>query len=251
MRNIWTICKKELKSYFTSPVGFVMLALYAFLMGLFFSFMLEQFAFYSQRPQSQGMNVNDMLIRPMLSNLAVVNVFLLPLISMRLFAEEKRQGTIELLLTSPVTDLQVLVGKWLSSALMYAILLAFGSVSMLFLFAYGTPDWRPMAVGYLGIFLQGCAMLAIGTFISSLTKNQIIAAVCTFVICLALWILDWKATFDSSDTAKVMAYLSLNGHMESFSRGTLELKDCIYYVSLTVLGLFLTGRSLESIRWRA
>jgi ABC-2 type transport system permease protein len=249
MRNIWTICKKELKSYFTSPIGFVLLALYGFLMGLFFSQMLRAYVFYSMR--QPNMNVNDMLIRPMIGNLAVIGVFLLPLITMRLFAEEKRQGTVELLFTSPVTDTQILLGKWLSSVLMYSLMVAFASISILFLFAYGNPDWRPTAVGYLGLLLQGSAMLAIGTFISSTTKNQIIAAAATFCVSLMLWILDWSASFDSSTLSKVMAYLSINSHMESFSRGTLESRDVIYYLSVIFFGLFLTGRSLESIRWRS
>jgi ABC-2 type transport system permease protein len=249
MRNIWTICQKELKSYFTSPIGFLLLALYGFLMGLFFWQMLGAYAFYSLR--QQNLNVNDMLIRPMIGNLAVIGVFLLPLITMRLFAEEKRQGTVELLFTSPVTDLQILVGKWLSAVLMYALMVGFASISLMFLFAYGNPDWRPMAVGYLGLLLQGAAMLAIGTFISSTTKNQIIAAAATFVVCLMLWIMDWSASFDSSTLAKVMAYLSINSHMESFTKGTLELRDVVYYLSVIFFGLFLTGRSLESLRWRA
>jgi ABC-2 type transport system permease protein len=249
MRNIWTICKKELKSYFTSPIGFLLLALYGFLMGLFFWQMLGAYAFYSMR--QPNLNVNDMLVRPMIGNLAVIGVFLLPLITMRLFAEEKRQGTVELLFTSPITDLQILVGKWLSAVLMYTCMVAFASISIMFLFAYGNPDWRPMAVGYLGLLLQGGAMLAIGTFISSTTKNQIIAAAATFVVCLMLWIMDWSASFDSSNFAKVMAYLSINSHMESFTRGTLESRDVIYYLSVIFFGLFLTGRSLESLRWRA
>lgn len=249
MRNIWTICKKELKSYFTSPIGFVLLALYGGLMGLFFWQMLGAYAFYSMR--QPNLNVNDMLVRPMIGNLAVIGVFMLPLITMRLFAEEKRQGTVELLFTSPITDTQILLGKWLSAVLMYGAMILFASISILFLFAYGNPDWRPMAVGYVGLFLQGGAMLAIGTFISSTTKNQIIAAVATFVVCLMLWIMDWSASFDSSNLAKVMSYLSINSHMESFSRGTLESRDVIYYLSVIFFGLFLTGRSLESIRWRA
>lgn len=249
MRNIWTICKKELKSYFTSPIGYLLLGLYAFLMGGFFWQMLRAYVFYSMR--QPNMNVNDMLVRPMIGNLGVVGLFLLPLITMRLFAEEKRQGTVELLFTSPITDVQILTGKWLSALLMYAAMVAFASLSLLFVFVYGQPDWKPMAVGYLGLLLQGGAMLAIGTFISSTTKNQIIAAAATFVVCLMLWILDWSASFESASWAKVLAYLSINSHMESFAKGTIDTRDAIYYLSMTFFGLFLTSRSLESLRWRA
>ena len=249
MRNIWTICKKELKSYFTSPIGYLLLGLYAFLMGGFFWQMLRAYVAYSMR--QPNMNVNDMLVRPMIGNLGVVGLFLLPLITMRLFAEEKRQGTVELLFTSPITDVQILLGKWFSALLMYIIMVGFASLSMLFVFAYGQPDWKPMAVGYLGLILQGGAMLAIGTFISSTTKNQIIAAAATFVICLMLWILDWSASFESAGWAKALAYLSINSHMESFAKGTIDTRDAIYYLTMTFFGLFLTSRSLESLRWRA
>ena len=249
MRNIWTICKKELTSYFTSPIGYLLLALYAFLMGGFFWQMLRAYLFYSMR--QPNLHVNDMLVRPMIGNLGVVGLFLLPLITMRLFAEEKRQGTVELLFTSPVSDFQILTGKWLSAVLMYAAMVAFASLSMLFLFAYGQPDWKPMAIGYLGLLLQGGAMLAIGTFISSTTKNQIIAAAATFCVCLMLWILDWSASFESASWAKVLAYFSINSHMESFSKGTLDTRDAVYYLTVIFFGLFLTSRSLESLRWRA
>lgn len=249
MNNIWVICKKEIKSYFVSPIGYILLGFYAVLIGSFFWQMIGAYIFYSAR--QPNLNVNEVVVRSMIGNMGVVGLFLLPLITMRLFAEEKRQGTVELLFTSPVTDVQILLGKWLSAMLMYAAMIGFASLSMLFLFAYSTPDWKPMLVGYLGLLLQGGAMLAIGTFISTLTKNQIVAAAATFVVCLTLWIMDWSASFESATWAKVLAYLSVNSHMEGFGRGTIELKDVVYYVSMIFFGLFLTSRSLESLRWRA
>ena len=112
-------------------------------------------------------------------------------------------------------------------------------------------DWKPLLVGYLGLLLQGAALLAIGTFISTCTKNQIIAGVATFAVCLLLWVLSWYSAFDTSSTAKVISYLSVVEHFESFSKGVLDTKDLIFYASVIFFGLFLTARSMESLRWRS
>jgi ABC-2 type transport system permease protein len=169
---------------------------------------------------------------------------------MRLFAEEKRTGTIELLATSPVTDLQVILGKWMAAMILYGGMLLLSAVNFVFLFRYGHPDWKPLAIGYLGLLLQAGALLALGTFISTLTKNQIIAGAVTFALSLILYILEWVTGFDSSTSARVVAYMSIITHFESFSKGLLDIKDAIFYVSLTFFGLFLTARSMESLRWR-
>ncbi|MGA8030729.1 MAG: ABC transporter permease subunit, partial [Bryobacteraceae bacterium] len=177
--------------------------------------------------------------------------FLIPLISMRLFAEEKRQGTIELLITSPVHDSQIVIGKWLSAVLMYGALLVVLLADYSFLFIYGNPDWKPVATGLLGILLQGACLLALGTFISTLTRNQIVAGAVGFALSLVLWILNWTTSFGNSTSVIVMNYLSIVSHMDSFSRGVIDTKDVVYYLSMICLGLFLTNRSLESLRWRS
>jgi len=196
------------------------------------------------------MNLNERVIRPLLSNISVVGLFLIPMISMRLFAEEKRTGTIELLATSPVSDIQVILGKWTAAVVLYGGMLLLSALNFLFLFKYGRPDWKPLAIGYLGLLLQAGALLAIGTFISTLTKNQIIAGAVTFAVCLLLWILEWVTGFDTAAWARVMAYMSVITHFESFAKGLLDSKDVIFYVTLIFLGLFLTARSMESLRWR-
>jgi ABC-2 type transport system permease protein len=201
--------------------------------------------------QPMPMSVNEYVIRPLLSNIGVVGLFFIPLISMRLFAEEKRQGTIELLATSPIRDLEVIIGKWLAAVMLYGVMLLFSAINFAFLFRYGNPDWKPLAIGYLGLLLQAGGLLALGTFISSLTRNQIIAGAATFAVCLLLWILEWPSGSDSATWAKVLAYMSVVTHIESFSKGVLDTKDAIYYISLIFLGLFLTSRSLESLRWRS
>jgi ABC-2 type transport system permease protein len=170
---------------------------------------------------------------------------------MRLFAEEKRTGTIELLVTSPIRDLEIIVGKWLAALILYSCLLLFTALNFAFLFKYGHPDWRPLVIGYLGLLLQAGGLLAIGTFISTLTKNQIIAGAATFGVCLLLWVLDWVSSYETSTWARVVGYMSVINHFESFARGVLDSKDAIFYLSVIFLGLFFTARSMESLRWRS
>ena len=255
MRNALIICRKELRSYFVSPVAYILLALYAVIMGFFFWFFLSRFAMAGLEMQMRGqmfpMSVNEYVVRPILSNVSVIGLFLIPLITMRLFAEEKRTGTIELLATSPVRDLEIVVGKWLAAFGLYACMLLLGALNFAFLFKYGRPDWKPMLVQYLGLFLQAGAMVALGGFISTLTKNQIIAGAITFATCLMLLLFGWLTAFGSTGWANVLAYLSVFTHLESFERGVLDSKDAIFYATVILLGLFLTSRSMESLRWRS
>jgi ABC-2 type transport system permease protein len=181
----------------------------------------------------------------------VIGLFFIPMITMRLFAEEKRTGTIELLATSPIRDIEIILGKWLAAVALYACLLLFTALNFSFLFKYGNPDWKPLLVGYLGLLLQAGALLAIGTFISTLTKNQIIAGAATFGVCILLWVIGWVGEFETATWARVVSYPSVVMHFESFARGVIDSKDAIYYVTLIFLGLFFTARSMESLRWRS
>jgi ABC-2 type transport system permease protein len=255
MRNVWTICSKELKSYFASPIAYLLLGMFSIIFGWFFWNAVGIFVSYSMQSQMMGrpmpMDLNEMIIRPLLMNTSVVGLFLIPMISMRLFAEEKRQGTAELLLTSPVRDSEIILGKWLAAVILYASLLAITALNFIWLFAYGKPDWKPLAIGYLGLLLQAGALLAIGTFISTTTKNQIIAGGATFGVCLLLWVFEWVSSYEQAAWAKVMSYLSVVNHFESFAKGVIDSKDAIFFVTLAFFGLFLTARSLESLRWRA
>jgi ABC-2 type transport system permease protein len=253
--NALTICRKELSSYFRSPIAYGVIAFFALVTGYFFyagvAVYLAQMIRSSMMGQAIPMNVDDMVTRNVLANTAVVGLFLIPMITARLFAEEKRTGTIELLVTSPVRDSEIIVGKWLGAMVLYAAMLAVVLLNLSVLFAYGKPDWRPMSVGFLGLLLQGGALLAIGTFVSSWTKNQIVAGVAGFGICLMLWVLEWASSFESSVGGRIASYVSVLSHFDTFSRGVLDLKDIIYYVTMIILGLFLTARSMESMRWRA
>jgi len=255
MRNTWTICAKELRSYFVSPIAYLLLTMFGLIFGFFFWNALGYFVIEGMEMQMRGqtfpMSINEQIIRPLLSNVSVVGLFFIPMISMRLFAEEKRSGTIELLATSPVHDVEVIVGKWLAAVILYSCLLLFTALNFAFLFRYGHPDWKPLAVGYLGLLLQAGTLLALGTFISTLTKNQIIAGAATFAVCLLLWVLEWTSGYESATWAHVLAYFSVITHFESFAKGVIDSKDVIYYLSGIFLGLFFTARSMESMRWRS
>lgn len=254
MKNIFTICGKELNSYFASPIAWLLLTMFAVIFGFFFWNAVGYFVQIGMQSQMMGrgfpMDMNEMIVRPLLMNVSVIGLFLIPMITMRLFAEEKRSGTMELLLTSPVRDAEIILGKWLAALLLYGCMLLLTAVNFLFLFAYGKPDWKPMLVAYLGLLLQAGGLLAVGAFISTLTRNQIIAGGLTFGACLLLWVLEWVAGYETAAWAKVLAYMSVVSHFETFAKGVLDTKDAIYYVSVIVLGLFLTARSLESLRWR-
>ena len=253
--NTFTICSKELQSYFRSPIAYTVIALWALIGGFFFyfglSFFVKRSIESSMMGQSMPMDINEWIVRPLLSNVNVVALFLIPMITMRLFAEEKRSGTIELLMTSPINDIENVLGKWLAAVGLYSVMLLVSMLHMAILFKYGQPDWRPLAVGYLGLLLQGGCLLAIGTFVSTCTSNQIVAGALGFAISLLLFVLNWVSEFGSSVSERVIGYLSVQAHFESFSKGVLDSKDIVFYVSMIILGLFLTSRSLESVRWRA
>ena len=255
MRNMWVICRKELRSYFVSPIAYILFIMFALIFGWFFWNMLGAFVFYSMAAQMRGemfpMNINEQIVRQLLGNMNVIGLFFIPIMTMRLFAEEKRNGTIELLATSPIRDGEVILGKWLASVFLYAAMLLLTGLNFVFLFKYGNPDWKPVAVGYLGMLLQAAAMLAIGTFISTLTRNQIIAGAATFGVCLLLWVLGWVSGYETATWAQVLSYMSVITHFESFAKGVLDSKDAVFYLTLTFLGLFFTARSMESLRWRS
>jgi ABC-2 type transport system permease protein len=255
VRSTWTIYRKELKGYFSSPIAYLLIAAFALIFGYFFYAATAIFVSRGMESQMMGrgmpMDMNEWVIRPLLMNVSVIALFLIPMVTMRLFAEEKRSGTIELLLTSPVRDIEIILAKWFAAVTLLAGIFGVSALNLVFLFIHGKPDWRPILIGYLGLLLQGGALLAIGTFISTTTRNQIIAGGVTFSACLLLWILDWVSSYETAAWAKVLTYLSVVTHFEPFSKGVLDTKDAIFYLSVIFLGLFLTARSMESVRWRA
>jgi ABC-2 type transport system permease protein len=253
MRNILAIAGKELRGYFASPIGYVLIGFFALLFGWFF-YTLVAF-FERQSMQMAGgpggaMNVNQMLITPLLLNSTVVMLLVFPLITMRTYAEEKRSGTIELLLTAPITDFEIIMGKFLGALALFAGMLSVTLLHMGLLFAYGNPEWKPIATGYLGLLLMGGSFLSLGLFISSLTKNQIVAGMITFSVFLLLWVINWVSTFVSPEAQTVINYLSVTEHFDDFARGIIDTKHVVYYLSFIATGLFLTMKSVDSERWR-
>jgi ABC-2 type transport system permease protein len=172
------------------------------------------------------------------------------MITMALFSEEKKRGTIELLLTAPITDLQVVLGKFLAASAFYVVLLLSTLVEMGVLYLYSSPASGPILSAYLGILLYGLAVLAIGMFISSLTENQIIAAVLSFGTILMFMLLDALSRSAGESARAVLTYLSIIEHLNDFLMGIVSTSHIIYYVSLILVGIFLTYRSLDSLRWR-
>lgn len=252
VRNIAAIAGKELRSYFASPVAWVMMALFAVIFGRFFVVMLDFYLMESMRSQFGGgaANVNERVIRPLLSNASVLILFLLPMLTMRAYSEEKRSGTIELLLTSPLKDIEIVLGKFFGAMGLFAGLLAVSAAYVGLLFFYGNPEWRPVLTGFTGLFLMGGCFVALGLFLSSLTKNQTVAGAATFVVALLFWIMDWSADTATGNWGEVLRYLSITQHFDDFAKGVLDTKHIVFYLSFISFGLFLTVRSVDTDRWR-
>ncbi|HVL69870.1 MAG TPA: ABC transporter permease subunit [Vicinamibacterales bacterium] len=252
MANILAIARKELRSYFASPIGYVIVGLFALLFGWFFYMYLSHFVRISEQMMMSGRtpNLNQDMIRGVLLNSAVIILFVMPMITMRTYAEEKRSGTIELLLTSPVTDVQIILGKFFGAMGLYAVMLGVTVLYMLILFWYGNPEWKPLVAGYLGLLLMGGCFVSVGLLISSVTKNQIVAAVMTFAVFLMLWVINWIGESSGPTTREIVTYLSITDHFDDFARGVIDTKHIVYYLSFITFGLFLTAKSVDSERWR-
>ena len=254
MNNIMAIAHKELKAYFASPIAYVVIGLFALMFGYFYYALLGIFIEQGMRMMGlQGgptQNVNDQMIRPLFLNASVLLLFVLPMITMRTYSEEKRSGTIELLLTAPLTDFQIIMGKFLGAIAVYAAMLAVTVVHIGVLFAFGTPEWIPIATGYLGLLLMGGCFISVGLLISSFTRNQIVAVMATFAVFLLLWVINWAGPLTGPRTSAVLDYLSITSHLDDFTRGVVDTKHVVYYVSFIAFGLFLTARSVDTERWR-
>lgn len=235
MRNALIITNKEFKSYLTSPMAYIVIGIFLALSGFFFS---TSAATYSQTSLSGFLQTGGLLL-----------LLLTAVITMRLLAEEKKLGTIELLLTAPVRDSEIILGKFLGSLGIIVVMLGLTFYYPILLYAFGDPDIGPMAAGYLGIFLLSCASLAIGIFASSMTSNQIVAAVVSGGILFGLWFLGSAAAYLPSALGDVIGYFSLSNYFPDFVTGIIDTRGIIYYLSITALFLFLAIRSLENSRW--
>ncbi len=236
MRNVLAVAQRELRAYFVSPLAYVVTALFLLMAGYLFALILN--------------SSREATLRPLLSNVSVIFLFIIPAISMRLIAEELRSGTIELLLTNPVEEWQVVTGKFLASVGLFLVMLALSGLFPIFLFVFGNPDRGPLVSGYLGIFLQAIAFLAVGLWASSLSQNQIIAAVLAFAFLILLWLSDSLGQFLGGTLGTIVSYMSVVSHFNDFPRGVVNLKDVVYFLTLTAAGLVLTTLTLQSRRLR-
>jgi ABC-2 type transport system permease protein len=256
MGNVIAIAQKELKSYFASPIAYIVLGLWALLYGYFFVAILSFFVRQSMQMNQMGMqgpqavNINQQMIKPLLQNVTILVLFLMPMITMRTYSEEKRSGTIELLLTAPVTDFQIIMGKFLGALSLYAVMLLVTMLHIGLLFAYGHPEWKQILTAYLGLLLLGGCFISVGLLISSLTSNQIVAGIVTFAVFLMLWVITWIGSFSGPTVDKLTTYLSIIDHWDDFGKGILDTSHLVYYVSFITFGLFLTAKSVETERWR-
>ena len=260
MNNAIAIAKKELNIYFATPIAYVMFTLFVVIGSYFFLRLLgayEQASLAYMRFNSPEMmnrlNFQDAIFRNLFGNLGVILIFIIPFLTMRLIAEEKRQKTIELLYTTPITAGEIVIGKYL--ACLFILICALGlTMTYPVLVQIVAKDqngveWRSVMLGYAGLFLMGAAYMAIGLFISSLTESQVVAALITFVVLLMTWIVGWSAAEAEGWVRELVTYLASVSHLDSFSKGTIDLKDVVYFLSIIVLGLFATNRAVEAHRW--
>lgn len=260
MRATFAIFWKEFKSYFYSPIGYVILALFTALTGVFFYLYLSSFVqaifmdmirAQQYRMAPQKFNVNLMLIRPYFWNIALISLFTLPLITMRLYSEEKRLGTVELLYTTPITPTQIIIGKFLAGLAFYIVLLIPTMIFNGLLFIYGNPEFLSVLSGYIGLILLGSAFISVGLFISTTTENQIIAAIGGFGLSLLLWVVGWGANFAGPTLKPILNYISIINHFEDFAQGVIDTEHLAYYILFCFFGLYISVKMIESVRWRA
>ena len=259
MRNFLAIVERELKSNFVSPLAYVILGFFLLATGMFFYVVVTSFERMSMmsamqaqqyRQMPPAMNENMMDIRPLMHNIAIISMFLLPGLTMRLLAEEKRQGTIELLQTSPLTNWQITLGKFVGGWLFYLAMLAATGVFIGLLFIFGNPELMPLLVGYLGLLLAGGSFIALGLLFSAFTENQIIAFISALAMNLLLLSLGWLSSFTGPTLSGIFTHLSPIDHLDDFTKGILDSKHVVFYVSFIFALLLFTQLTLESARWR-
>jgi ABC-2 type transport system permease protein len=253
--KVWPIMKKELRLYFTTPVAYGVMFSFLLVMGYFFA---QIFSFYTMasmqaamNPQmGRDLNVTDSVLRPLFSNMSVILLLLMPLITMRLFAEERRSGTIELLLTYPVRDGAVLLGKFFAALVLFVVMLVLTLLYPAMVMYFTRLEWGPLLTGYVGLLLMGATFIAVGVCVSSFFENQIMAGTVTFMVLLMFWVIGWSADAAGGIWKTILSELSIIEHFDTFAKGIFDTKDVIYYLNFTILALFIGLKSLEARRWK-
>jgi ABC-2 type transport system permease protein len=256
MQKMWGLYKKELKIFFSMPVAYVVMAVFMVLSGYFFANIVNYYAMVSLRAMNQyqraqmDLSIIEGIFRPYFHNVVIVLILMIPLVTMRLFAEEKREGTSELLFTYPVNDITIVSAKFLSALTVYASMLTSTVGCMIMMRVISPYELLPALSGLLGLVLIGAAFTALGIFISALTESQIVAAVISFGVLLLFIVLPWLAQAAGPGMGRIINELSIVNHFDSFAKGVLDTGDLVYLINFTVLFIFLTLRMLESKQWR-
>ena len=255
MRMAWIIAKRDLGSFFNSPIFYVVTTVFLIIYSFIFFNILNFFSFQSlQSSQAQAMgmklSLNEMVIEPSLQNMSVILLMIIPVITMRSFADEKKMKTFRLLLSSPVPLREIVFGKFLACMIVLTVMILISSYSVGFLFLLGSPEIGPIVTGYLGVLLMAGCYVSVGVFASSLTDNQIVAAVLTFGFSLFMWVIGWGAQAVGATTGQVLQFLSIFDHLDRFLKGMVDTSALVYFLSFILLSLFLCHRVLDSNRWR-
>jgi len=255
MHGFLAVFRKEMSNFFVSPIAYSVIAIFLLIWGVFFALYVWGMSDISFRAAgnpavAERINSTDLVIRPLIQNMAVILLFVVPMLTMRLFSEEKKSGTMELLLTYPIDDSAFVFGKFLAALALLIITLLATFISPILLASLVQPDLGVVLSGYLGLFLMGAAFMALGTFISSLTENQIVAAAISFGAAILFYVLSSTSSFVGGPTGTVLKQLSILEHMESFTKGVLTAPDLSFFILFIAFFLFLSLRSLETHRWR-
>ena len=256
MSKILAIYRRELRYFFNSPVAYAVIIVFLLLAGYFFYNLLGYFNLASIRAMqnpaaAHALNLTEDVVEPLFGNLGVIMLLILPLLTMRLLSEERKSGTAELLFTFPISDWDVILGKYLATLTVFAVMLALTALCPLLLSVYANPEVGPILTGYLGLFLIAAAYIAMGLFFSTLTDNQLVAGVATFGCGVLFLLIAWVTPFVSPAAARVVLELSIIEHYDGFSKGVLDSNDAIYYMNFSAFFLFLSSRVLDSNRWRS
>ncbi len=254
MRAVLIIGKRDIKGFFTSPKGVAIFWFFLIFMGFFFQNFIATFMELAERAPMMGGQAPtlEQLLRALFYNLHFILVLVIPAVTMASFSEERKNHSLRLLFSSPVTATHIVLGKFLAVAGFMALVLVASSVYPGFIAKYGNPDKGIILTSYLGIFLLMCAQLSFGLWISSMTSNQFIAFLFTMFGLFLLLILNWIAPNLSGGghAEKVIKYIASTDHLEVFFKGMLTVSDCVYFVLFTAFFLFLTNVVLDSQRWR-
>jgi ABC-2 type transport system permease protein len=253
MNQVALIARRDFKMYFTSPIAYIVIAVFTLLIGWMFFNLLS---YYVQQQQQFAMmsmgskpTLADSVLRPLFGNMNVVLLFIVPFITMRLLAEERKDHTVELLFTAPVTPLTIIFGKFISALALVTVMVALTIIYPTVLLLTGSPDPGIIVGCYLGMFFVSANYVAVGLFWSSITENQIVAAVLTFGTLLFFWLISWAAHQAGPVWSEVLNYLSIIGHFSNFSQGVISSTDIVYYLSFIGFSLFLTYVTFDSDQW--